>query len=224
MKEKKARFGGEFDNRVDQETRSARTGRFLPGAGELLRQRARALAERNQTKPVEGTEDGEVPREDLVDGGEAKGLGMSDLMAFGASPNKFPTDVALGANTLLNTDKVKYASYINRIADEVYDPWVGYAQEAAGILKDRAKKMDDDTYVTRLGVTLNEEGVVTGLTVMKSSGIEVFDEATKKAFYTANPFPNPPAQLFNEQRRIKLVYEFHFEWKSSYYGVFPRRI
>jgi TonB family protein len=227
LKEKKAKYAGEFDNRVEEESRSQATGKFMPGAGELLRQRAQAMAEAQRdgnADEIRGEPDGDIPKEDLVPLGRAGGLGMSDLMAYGATPNKFPTDVKPGPNTLLNTDKVMYASYINRIADEIYDPWVVNAQEAASTLKDRGKSLDDNVYITRLGVVLDDKGAVTSIQVLQSSGIDLFDESAKKAFWSSDPFPNPPSQLFDAQRRIKLVYDFHFEWKSSSFGVFPRRI
>ncbi len=218
----KARFAGEFDNRVEEETISPRTGKFLPG-GVILQQRRGQVGEK--TKPITPPEeDGDTVNADQEGLQGTNGLHMSDLMQFGASPNKLPGDIKDGANTMLNTDGVKYASYINRIADEIYEPWVTLAQEAARLLVDGGRKFDESTYITKLGVSLNAEGNVTAIQVLQSSGFSVFDEASKKAFWSSEPFPNPPQQLFDQQRRIKLVYEFHFEWKSSFFNISPRRI
>ena len=38
-----------------------------------------------------------------------------------SSPNQLPDDLEKGGQTVLNTDPVIYASYINRIGDEIYD-------------------------------------------------------------------------------------------------------
>ncbi len=222
---KKARFAGEIDNRVEKESVSPTTGKFLPGGIALRRGQSAAQAQPEaKAKEMVGTPNGDIPQSDLSQWRRSDEIGMSDLMAYGASPYKLPSDVAEGANTVLNTDGVTYASYINRIADEIYGPWVENAQSASRQLMDQKRNLDESTYVTKLGVTLSETGSVLGIQTIKSSGIELFDEASKKAFWAAEPFPNPPAQLFSKERRIHLVYEFHFEWKSSFFSVFPRRI
>ncbi len=227
LKEKKARFGGEFDNRVEQETRAAMSGKFQPGPSQpAQRRRLEAAMDKSNDRRYAESDDGDIPSEkkQKAQAGTPGALGMADLMAFGATPNKFPNDIPAGPTTMLNTDKVMYASYINRIADEIYEPWVGFAQEAATVLRGLGKNLEETTYVTKLGVVLDDKGIVTDIKTLQSSGIEQFDESAKKAFWETDPFPNPPAQMFDSQKRVKLVYEFHFEWKSSFYGVFPRRI
>jgi len=225
----KARFGGEFDNRVEQETRAAMSGKFQAGPSQMAQRRrlAEAMDKSRDREQTRMGDDGDIPAEqkrERPSPGTPGALGMADLMAYGASPNKFPSDISAGPNTMLNTDKVMYASYINRIADEIYEPWVTFAQEAAVTLRGLGKNVEENTYVTKLGITLDDKGVVLGIQTLKSSGVELFDESAKKAFWETDPFPNPPSQLFDAQKRVRLTYEFHFEWKSSFYGIFPRRI
>lgn len=98
----KPRFGGEFRNRVEKETRAPRTGRFQEGAPP-------------------------VPK-----GEGAGQLKMADLLPFGSQGSKLPDDVAPGAQTLLNTDPVVYGSFLNRVVDEVRGPWERFLQEAVG--------------------------------------------------------------------------------------------
>lgn len=195
--EKAARFGGEERNRAKRETRSAQSGRFQQGP-----------APQPQGQTGDSSAEGNV-RE-----------GIRQLMPFGSNPHALPNDIAEGNETLLNTDSVKYASFINRIADQVYDAWVRNAREAMQSVTAR-KKIEPDVYVTKLLVTLGKQGEVTGIKILKSSGLEPLDDAPKRAFWNTSPFLNPPAQMFGDQATLSFVYEFHFEWRSSSFNIVP---
>src|SRR5690606_16073641 len=155
---------------------------------------------------------GEIP---TVPGGETKAPDLHDLMTLGSRPNRLPEDVAEGPGTVLNTDPVRYASFINRVADEIYDPWVQHARRAVETLYVAGAGLDSRTYITKVTVVMNRRGEVASLRILKSSGVSELDEAPKKAFWQAEPFPNPPAQMFDADGLVRFVYEFHFEWKSS---------
>lgn len=99
----KPRFGGEFKNRVEKETKAPQVGRF------------------HEAAPP-------TPRSD-----EGLGqLKMSDLLPFGSQGSVLPDDIVPGAQTLLNTDPVVYGSFLNRVVDEVRGPWERFLQEAMG--------------------------------------------------------------------------------------------
>ena len=154
-------------------------------------------------------------------GGDPK---ISDLMIMGRSPHFLSDKIEKGNQTILNTDKVLYASFINRIAEEVYQPWVRNIEEALKTLKVLGRKLENNIYVTKLNISMDKEGEITGIQILSSCGIQVIDEAPKKAFWESEPFPNPPTQLIEEDGYIRLVYEFHFEWKSSGFNIVPMTI
>lgn len=192
-----ARFYGEFKNRVEREMKSPLTGRFRPGS-------------RVPGGGVSGGDRGNVAP------------GLSELLGQrSASPSRLPSDIPEGSETLLNTDAVLYASYINRVADEIYDPWVHYAQRAVDAIYSVGKKLETQTYVTKLAVLFNREGGVASIRVLKSCGVAELDDAPKKAFWDVEPFPNPPLQMFGPDGFIKFVYEFHFEWQSASFNIVP---
>jgi len=202
--EETARFSGEFEQRVEQETQSPVKGQFQEG--EIFKSK--------ESPELEG--EGENSK------GEEKSL--KNFLTFGQSPNSLPKDIPYGNQTVLNTDKVRYASFINRIADEIYQPWVEAAERALHEYVLGHRKMEPNIYITRLKVTLNAEGSVTGIQVMDSCGVSELDEAPKKAFWESEPFPNPPNQLFEKDGYVRLTYEFQFEWKNSGFNIIPWKI
>ncbi len=197
--DKPARFVGEVRNRVKQESRAEHSGRFQQG-------------QRIPTVPYPSG-----PGE----GGAREDKSFSDLLAFPQSPNAVPGDVARGAQTLLNTDPVLYAGFINRVADEIYDAWVAHAGVAVDKVYAAGGRLGAAVYITKLTVVLNRSGEVASLRVLKSSGVNELDEAPKDAFWDSEPFPNPPTQMFDDDGLVRFVYEFHFEWKSSGFNIVP---
>lgn len=198
-KDAPARYGAEVRNRVAKETQSSQKGRFQEG-------RTAGGAS------LPGVED---------PNGEPSAPKLKDLLAYGASPNDFPDDIAQGNQTLLNTDPVKYASFINRIADEVYDPWVTLARDAVRTIYQLGRKLEANTYITKIRVVMDETGEVRAIQTLKSSGVAELDDAPKKAFWEVEPFPHPPSQMFEKDGLIRFTYEFHFEWRTSSFNIVP---
>jgi TonB family protein len=200
--EKEADKVGEFRNRVREETQASRRGKFLEGS-------------EGKASPELGLEGEAGPPKNL-------GRGMSDLLP-GASPNILK-GVRQGNQTVLNTDKVLYASFINRIADEIYDVWVRYCEEGVKDIYRRGAKLEANVFVTKLNVVMNPRGELSSLQILQSSGISELDEAPKKAFWESEPFPNPPKQLMEADGFIRLTYEFQFEWRTSSFNIVPQGI
>ncbi|NBX68358.1 MAG: hypothetical protein EBR01_05265 [Proteobacteria bacterium] len=200
-----AQFAGEFKNRVKKETQSQLTGPFQEGK-----------VGGGKDEPTSEEGDFAMPQE--------KGPNFSELMVMGRSPHFLSDKIEKGNQTILNTDKVLYASFINRIAEEVYQPWVRNISESLKQIGALGKKLENNIYVTKLNVSMDKRGEITGIQVLSSSGVQAIDEAPKRAFWEVEPFPNPPMQLIEEDGYIRLVYEFHFEWKSSGFNIVPMTI
>lgn len=209
-KGQKAQFNAEVKNRVAQETRSPLVGSFRQGL---------------QTPEVAEAEQEDQTGEEQLDKGSKKfDVPLKNLLTFGRSPHALPKDIPLGNQTVLNTDKVRYASFINRIADEIYQPWVESAEKALKEFSMGDRKIEANLYITRLKITLDTEGAVKAIQVLESSGISELDEAPKRAFWEAEPFPNPPSQLLETDGFVRLTYEFQFEWKNSAFNIVPWKI
>jgi len=205
-----AQFNAEAKNRVEQETRSPFIGSFQQGIQSPEIPEPEREDETGDESHNESTKDSAVP--------------LKKLLTFGRSPHALPKDIPLGNQTVLNTDKVRYASFINRIADEIYQPWVESAERAVRDFLSGNRKIEANLYITRLKITLDPEGSVKAIQVLESSGISELDEAPKKAFWEAEPFPNPPSQLLENDGFVRLTYEFQFEWKNSAFNIIPWKI
>jgi TonB family protein len=199
--EKETDFLGEFHQRVERQSQSPLKGRFEQGVSkgqELF------LGQEKNTNGNQTLQSGEL--------------------SIGRNPYVLPDDIPFGNETVLNTDKVKYASFLNRIADEIYHPWVELAEAAIQRFRKNDRKIEPNLYITRLKITMDESGEVKGIKVLQSSGITELDEAPKKAFWEVEPFPHPPDQLIEEDGFVRLTYEFQFECKTSFFNIIPSRI
>lgn len=206
-KKEKAKYAGEFTQRVEKQTRSAKVG--------PLRQRSGMFAEAEPRFPQD--ERGE-------EGEKRKAPRLHDLMDPGSSPNEVSDSIALGDRTLLDTDEVFFASFLNRIADEIYQPWSSYLREAMQEYAVTGRKLSAREYITRLGIEMNESGRVTAIRILKSSGVTELDEAPKRAFWERDPFPNPPERMRRPDGSFQFVYEFHFELNTSRFSIIPSAI
>lgn len=196
LSDEKAKYLGEFKNRVKTETQGIGKGAFREG----------------RSLPIVP-----VPSDTLTD--STSGIKMSELMAFGASPHDLGKEVGVGNQTVLNTDPVKYASFINRIANQVYEPWVVRAREAVRLLYGEGRKLESNTYITRLQVVMDSAGDIRAIQTLQGSGIDELDRAPKEAFWDIEKFPHPPEQMFKGENLVRFVYEFHFEWQTSAFNI-----
>jgi TonB family protein len=210
-KDKKARYAGEYRNRVEKETQSNRRGRFSEGA----------IVQGGGGNPTPPESNQPADQVQPKQRGPGTGLAMRDLMALAASPNALDKDIDSGDETVLNTDSVLYASFINRIADEIYDPWVSHVREAFDNIGFNNRRIAPNVYVTRLNVMMDASGNITAIKVLESCGIAELDDAPKKAFWEREPFPNPPEQMFGKDGLVRFVYEFKVDNKSSFFNILP---
>ncbi len=75
-------------------------------------------------------------------------------MPFSSSnPYLLPKEIANSGDTLLNTDEVHYASFLNRIAEAVYDPW--YRNVLGAIRQVGRERLDAPAYVTQIDLVLD---------------------------------------------------------------------
>ncbi|MEZ4749862.1 MAG: energy transducer TonB [Bdellovibrionota bacterium] len=189
----KARFGGEFRNRVKKETRSPVVGQFREGP---------------------------QPGNSLPDD-KGNGLTLSDLLPYGSQSDVLPDDVEVGGQTLLNTDAFLYSSFMNRVHDEVHGPWSRRVQSVARTMEDR---LSEKTYITKLLVSVDEEGHVVSIRTMQSCGITEIDDAAKEAIWESEPFPDPPKGFKDLAGPLSLPYEFHVSVTNASFLMMPWRL
>jgi TonB family protein len=181
---------------------------------------------RNESESIEGNSDRLrlVPGTEGADDSSAgkTGLpGVSNLMPSpavldkisGAAANDHLKDLDEGEGTYLNTKEWKYASFFNRVKQSVGMHWNPSAplrtrDPTGNIYGGR------DRY-TVLNVTLNERGNVKEIFVEKSSGLDFLDLEAIKSFERAQPFPNPPPGLVQNDTSVKFSFGFFLEMSGT---------
>lgn len=207
---KPAEFEGEFRNRTDRQTKAEQSGAFREFRAGSTKSAGKTPGQ--AAKTVRGHGDVEASR--------IAALGVQDLMPqSAASPNALSDDIAKGTRTVLNTDGVQYAGYLNRITSAVYDGWVANARMAVERLRAEGKQLQSNVYVTKVLVEIDTDGNLRDVRVAESCGIPLLDDAPKKAFWEAQPFTMPPKSMFRGEPTVSLMYELHFEWRTSGFSL-----
>jgi TonB family protein len=118
-----------------------------------------------------------------------------------------------GEATFLNAKGWKYATYFNRIKQQVAAAWDPVTPLDARD-PDRTMFGYKDRF-TLLGVTLDDSGHLKSLVVEQTSGVEFLDRAAMTAFRTAQPFMNPPRGIVDERGEIRFSFGFFLEMGRS---------
>jgi TonB family protein len=138
---------------------------------------------------------------------------MRSISGGGGGTNDYLKDVDEGDETALNSKKWKFASFFNRVKRGVAEHWrpdIEYRRrDPSGNvygLRDR---------VTVLRVSLKPDGSLANVIVEQPCGVDFLDDEAIAAFRAAQPFPNPPRQLVEENGLIQFRFAFIFEISSS---------
>jgi TonB family protein len=128
---------------------------------------------------------------------------------IGAAPNDHLQDAEEGDGTFLNTREWKFASFFNRVKQNVGMHWdpnaeLRHRDPTGGIYSGK------DRY-TLVNVTLDQKGMVQDIRVEKSSGLDFLDLEAIASFERAQPFPNPPAGLLDSDATVRFSFGFFLE-------------
>ena len=157
---------------------------------------------------------------------ESRGTNVPDLIpsigvlaSLDAAPaSDVLKDVEEGEGTFLNAKRFKYASFFNRVHKGVSNMWQPLREyrrrDPRGQVYGRA------TRITVLNVTLNASGDLTRVGVARSSGIGFLDQEAIAAFRKAQPFPNPPRGLLENEA---INFNFGFSLVLTPRGPFEPR-
>jgi hypothetical protein len=101
-------------------------------------------------------------------------------------------DLAVGAETLLNTDEYKYAGLFNRIKAEVAPRW---EPRISAQLTDPKLGARSGFYRTETTFVVDASGLVIDVIVDKSSGVSGFDSAARSTLLSLPTIKNLPKDL-----------------------------
>jgi TonB family protein len=113
-----------------------------------------------------------------------------------------------GDETWLNSREFKYATYINRMRQGIGQHWYPRVREAV-----RERDPDGSVFLYKertvvLGLTIDTEGNVKDLSVMRSSSMDFFDRVAVASVQAAQPFPNPPPGMFRHGPEVQIPFFF----------------
>lgn len=131
-------------------------------------------------------------------------------------------DVEEGDVNQLNSRRWKFASFFNRIRDQVSQHWHPEVVHAAR--DPDGSKYGIKTRVTRLLIRLNPDGTLNKIKLDQPSGVDFLDEEAIRAVRAAQPFANPPPQLVDADTGfIDFGFGFIFEIESGKPQIFRYR-
>ena len=94
----------------------------------------------------------------------------------------------------LNTQKIQFAGYLNRIRRLVNFYW---SQNVKNMPNSARATLRRPTYQTSVFVVLSDDGVLESIEIIRGSGSRHMDHAAERAFHLAGPFPQLPQQSYS---------------------------
>lgn len=117
-----------------------------------------------------------------------------------------------GLQTMLSTREFVYYTYYNRIRNQLSQHWESTIKvKMAAIYRQGRSIASDSDKITKVLITLNNQGTLMRVQVMSESGVRDLDDAAVEAFRLAAPFPNPPKGIVDADGTIKIRWDFVIE-------------
>lgn len=218
-----SRFLSAFNQKVLQQTRADRTGKFTnkaeggqPDEGLKTGEKNAKSLEKAETEVPQKRQPGELPS--LKD--------LTPKFALNPGPKAPSTtnpgdpsatddhlkDVKSGLQTMLSTREFVYYAYYARIKDALRQHWEPTVREKVKIVYRSGRTIASaKDRITQVLVVLNASGELVRIEVLGRSGVEDLDSAAVEAFRNAAPFPNPPKGMVESDGTVKIRWDFVLE-------------
>jgi TonB family protein len=131
---------------------------------------------------------------------------LSRALGSGGTSDFLP-EVEEGDDTALNAKKWKFASFFNRVKEQIRQHW--HAAQEYQKRDPTGSLYGGKVRFTVLIVRLMPDGSLADVTLEKPSGVDFLDDVAVEAVKEAQPFPNPPQQLVDRQAG-KISFRFGF--------------
>lgn len=211
-KETRAAQHGEYQNKQAQNSQAASSQQFTPPppapADTPTKEASTSAAVQ---EPIKTFESGDVPVAASAPEKKVvkKAVTVADLRpntmqqmsesSMMSQTQDYLKDVAIGAETNLNTREFLYYSYFNRIKKKLRQHWEPLVHAKVRTMVKRGREIaSTGSLATRVIITLDEQGLLRRVQVSTTSGLEDLDDAAVEALKEAAQFPNPPKDLVRE--------------------------
>jgi hypothetical protein len=195
---KEKTYLSKFNQKADQNTQAPRIGKFKNILDEgithlnpkaTLKKTSTTLANKPTSILTRGPASILSHTQEAPNTKDGDGLSATDDYLKG---------VAIGPNTLLNTQEFKYYGFYERIREMLVERWKTHIQREIALQRNPASSrfnLSPGSKITSLIVKLNEKGQIQEIEKIGLSGIERFDNAAVLSFKEAAPFPHPPKDM-----------------------------
>ena len=142
-----------------------------------------------------------------------KGRWERKLDAIKSSLENFVPDVRTGNQTALKTRAHPFAVYVARMHRRIHELWGFGFLEA---LDDRGASdpLNNPDLWTNLEVSVNPDGTLHKVTIVKTSGKTEFDVAAVDTVMSSAPFEAPPETIRSSDDRVYLRWGFYRNWRQ----------
>lgn len=125
------------------------------------------------------------------------------------APQDYVKGMKESNRTALNTKEFVFYGYYQRIRQRLDRAWVPILREKVAKFYNTGRHLASEMdHSTKVVVTLNPSGEITGVKVVSESGTRDLDDAAVAAFNQAGPFPNPPHGIIGSNGVIEIPWEF----------------
>jgi TonB family protein len=133
--------------------------------------------------------------------------------AVGSGTQDYLRDVDEGEETALNAKRWKFATFFNRVKEQVRDHWKPVEEyrrrDPTGAIYGAQDRL------TQVHVQLRPDGSLAKVSLAQTCGVDFLDDTAMEAFKQAQPFPNPPRQLVQASGFIDFDFGFFLEISGS---------
>lgn len=141
---------------------------------------------------------------------------VGTVARISGSPSRDHVDgVPEGDATFLNTKEFKYATFFYRVRDSVASYWEDLAAREY-----RRRDPTGNIYGVRdrstlLHIRLERDGRLKDIRIEQGSGVDFLDSVAVQAFKLAEPFPNPPPGILDQDGTIRFNFQFVVTMRST---------
>lgn len=209
------KYLGRHNQRVVEETKAALHGDYRNTGGQGMDNSPKKAVTAQKESGQKITE-GELPSLSALNPrfnfAQQQQQEESSSDALASSQNDHLKDVKPSIETMLNSKEFVYYTYYQRIRTKIRQHWEpSIRQKVRKIFAQGRNIASTRDHVTRVIITLNPAGELVRVQVVGASGIRDLDEAAIEAFRAAEPFPNPPKGIIDQDGTIKINWDFILE-------------
>ncbi|MCB0391307.1 MAG: TonB C-terminal domain-containing protein [Bdellovibrionales bacterium] len=212
-----AKYLGRHNQKVLQETRAQHTGQFSNAAqpGMRVKGTPKATQQKTPQKKLTGnlpTLEKLKPQFSITPKAHQTEVNQAGLNSQTSDHLK---DVKKGLQTLLSTREFVYYSYYQRIREKIRQQWEPRIRDKVQkVLASGRSIASARDRVTQVIIILDRNGTLENVQIVGQSGVSDLDDAAVDAFKAAEPFPNPPNGIVENDGKIRIRWDFILEAKS----------